>query len=81
MDSDPFIIKLLGNYIYALRESRDNKIFYVGQGMRNLYRETILDACVFMDLEEVRYLTTELIKEYNYRIPHEPLNNLTPDEW
>ncbi len=26
-----------------------------------LYREAILDACVFMDLEEVRYLTREWI--------------------
>jgi len=34
-----------------------------------------------MDLEEVRYLTREWIEEYNYRRPHEALNNLTPDEW
>jgi putative transposase len=46
-----------------------------------LYREAILDAYVFMDLEEVRYLTREWIEEYNYRRPHEALSNLTPDEW
>ena len=46
-----------------------------------LYREAILDAYVFMDLEEVRYLAREWIEEYNYQIPHEALNNLTPDEW
>lgn len=46
-----------------------------------LYREAILDAYVFMDLEEVRYLTREWIEENNYRRPHEALNNLTPDEW
>jgi len=28
-----------------------------------LYREAILDAYVFMDLEEVRYLTREWIEE------------------
>jgi putative transposase len=46
-----------------------------------LYREAILDAYVFMDLEEVRYLTREWLEEYNYRRSHEALNNLTPDEW
>jgi putative transposase len=34
-----------------------------------------------MDLEEVRYLTREWIEEYNYRRPHEALNNLTPALW
>jgi len=46
-----------------------------------LYWEAILDAYVFMDLEEVRCLTREWIEEYNYRRPHEALNNLTPDAW
>ena len=46
-----------------------------------LYREAILDAYVFMDHEEVRYLTGESIEDYNYRRPHGALNNLTPDEW
>ena len=48
---------------------------------KRLYREAILDAYVFMDLEEVRYLTREWIEEYNFHRPHEELNNLTPDEW
>lgn len=46
-----------------------------------LYREAILDAYVFMDLEGVRCLTREWIEDYNYRRPYEALNNLTPDEW
>lgn len=46
-----------------------------------LYREAILDAYLFFDLNEVRILTEEWIEEYNNHRPHESLNNLTPTEW
>lgn len=46
-----------------------------------LYREAILDAYLFFDLDEVRQLTQEWMEEYNERRPHESLNNLTPKEW
>lgn len=46
-----------------------------------LYREAILDAYLFFDLDEVRQLTQEWMEEYNERRPHEGLNNLTPEEW
>lgn len=46
-----------------------------------IYRETILDAYLFFDLDQVRKLTEEWIEEYNYRRPHESLGNLTPEEW
>ncbi|MBM3433124.1 MAG: transposase, partial [Bacteroidetes bacterium] len=66
-----------------------NQYIQPGKPMQNgyierfnrLYREAILDAYAFIDLEEVRYLTREWIEEYNYRRPHEALNNQTPDEW
>ena len=45
-----------------------------------LYREAILDAYLFFDLNEVRILTEEWIEEYNNHRPHESLNNLTPTE-
>ncbi|NOS55745.1 MAG: GIY-YIG nuclease family protein [Cyclobacteriaceae bacterium] len=32
---DPLQIKRLGNYVYALRDPRDRKIFYVGKGKAN----------------------------------------------
>jgi len=45
-----------------------------------LYREAILDAYLFFDLSEVRTLTEEWMEEYNFKRPHESLNNLTPNE-
>lgn len=45
-----------------------------------LYREAILDAYLFFELDQVRLLTAEWIEEYNKRRPHEALNNLTPEE-
>ena len=46
-----------------------------------LYREAVLDAYLFFELEQVRQLTIEWMEEYNLRRPHESLNNLTPEEW
>lgn len=46
-----------------------------------IYRESILDAYLFFELEQVRILTDEWIDEYNNRRPHESLGNLTPIEW
>ena len=45
------------------------------------YRKEILNAYVFFELDEVRQLTEQWIKEYNNNRPHESLNNLTPIEW
>lgn len=45
-----------------------------------VYREAVLDAYLFFDLNQVRQLTEEWIEEYNERRPHESLNNLTPFE-
>lgn len=46
-----------------------------------LYREAVLDAYMFFELNQVRQLTHEWIEEYNYRRPHEALDNMTPKEW
>ena len=46
-----------------------------------LYREAVLDAYLFFDLDQVRQLTAEWIDEYNHRRPHEGLGNNTPFEW
>jgi putative transposase len=46
-----------------------------------IYRESILDAYLFFELDEVRKLTEEWMEEYNERRPHESLSNRTPSEW
>ena len=46
-----------------------------------LYREAVLDAYMFFELDQVRELTFEYIQEFNQRRPHEALDNLTPEEW
>ncbi len=46
-----------------------------------IYRESILDAYIFFELDQVRILTEEWMEEYNLRRPHESLGNLTPNEW
>jgi len=46
-----------------------------------LYREAVLVAYLFFNLDQVRQLTHEWIEEYNLRRPNESLGNLTPDEW
>lgn len=45
-----------------------------------LYREAVLDAYMFFELDQVRQLTAEWMEEYNQRRPHEGLNNQTPEE-
>jgi putative transposase len=46
-----------------------------------LYREAILDAYLFFDLNEVRVLTEEWMEEYITKRPHESQGNKTPYEW
>jgi putative transposase len=45
------------------------------------YRREILDAYLFLDLEEVRQLTEQWREEYNTKRPHEALSNLSPSQW
>lgn len=45
------------------------------------YREEVLDAYLFEDLEQVRQLTNEFIWSYNNERPHDALMNHTPREF
>ncbi|MFP3790490.1 IS3 family transposase, partial [Legionella pneumophila serogroup 9] len=45
------------------------------------YRTEILDMYAFKNLQEVRELTENWIKEYNDERPHDSLNDLTPWEY
>ncbi len=73
--------------------ARDNEIqiqfIQPGISMQNgyierfnrIYRESILDAYLFFELDQVKTLTEEWMEEFNLRRPHESLGNLTPSEW
>jgi len=45
------------------------------------YREDVLDAYLFDDLQEVRYITERWLEEYNTIRPHEALQGLPPRQF
>jgi len=45
------------------------------------YREDILDAYLFENLEQLSILSDEWMQTYNNEIPHGSLNDLTPNEF
>ena len=47
----------------------------------NYSTESILDAYLFFELDQVRTFAEEWMDEYNLRRPHEYLGNLTLNEW
>lgn len=45
------------------------------------YREQVLDAYIFENLEDVREVTEKFINDYNYDRPHQSLNGLSPIQY
>jgi putative transposase len=66
--------------IQFIQPGRPMQNGYIEQFNR-IYRESILDAYLFFELDQVKTLTEEWMDEYNLRRPHESLGNLTPNEW
>jgi putative transposase len=70
-------------------EGRSIKVQYTqpGKPMQNGYierfnrtfRENILDAYLFEDINQVQVLADEWMEDYNYNRPHEALGGITPD--
>lgn len=75
--------------LWAKEHGIDIQYIQPGKPMQNgfierfnrIYRESILDAYLFFELDQVRQLTEEWMEEYNERRPHEALDNMTPKEW
>lgn len=67
----------------------ENQYIQPGRPMQNGYierfnrtfRENILDAYLFEDLNQVQVLAEEWMEDYNYRRPHEALNGRTPMQY
>lgn len=69
-------------------ESQNISIQYIqpGRPMQNgfierfnrTFRQDVLDAYMFEDLDQFRDITEEWMEDYNHHRPHESLNNLSP---
>ena len=69
-----------GIFIDYIEPGKPNQNAYVERFNRS-YRNEVLDAWLFENLDEVREMTWRWMIEYNERRPHDSLNDLTPVEY
>ena len=88
VDNGPeFLSRVFVNYC----EVEDIEIKYIQPGkpsqngyierFNRTYREDVLDAHLFRDIEEVNYQTQKFKEEYNYFHPHKSLGRSSPKEY
>jgi putative transposase len=80
--------ELLAEVFVAWCERRGIEMRYIEPGkpdqnayierFNRTYREEVLNAYVFVDLEQVRQISAEWIQIYNEERPHEALGRLPP---
>ena len=88
MDNGP---ELIAQRLESWAESKHIKLTHIqpGKPAQNAYierfnrtfREDVLDAYLFDDLQEVRTITEKWLEDYNSIRPHEALHGLTPRQF
>ena len=70
-----------GNKGIAVQYTQPGKPMQNGyiERFNRTFRENILDAYLFEDIQQVQVLADEWMEDYNYSRPHEALGGITPD--
>jgi putative transposase len=88
MDNGP---ELISHRLESWAEEKNIALLHIQPGkpaqnayierFNRTYREEVLDAYLFDDLQEVRYITERWLEDYNTIRPHEALQGLPPRQF